>query len=144
VTVLTILGLNAMAVLFNMLGHVLHHSHVWVYFGPLVGRIIVSPAQHQIHHSALPQHLDRNFAEHWAFWDWIFGTLYLPKQRETLTFGLAGVDTQPHGNVVAAYLRPVLGAARASFAIAWRLAGRAVQRRHPGAAQAPVLEPPRR
>lgn len=144
VTVLTILGLNAMAVLFNMLGHVLHHSHVWVYYGPLVGRIIVSPAQHQIHHSALPQHLDRNFAEHWAFWDWIFGTLYLPKQRETLTFGLAGVATQPHGNVVAAYLRPVLGAARASFAIAWRLAGRAVPRRQPGAAQAPVPEPPRR
>jgi sterol desaturase/sphingolipid hydroxylase (fatty acid hydroxylase superfamily) len=143
VAALTFLGLNAMAVLFNLLGHVLHHSHVWVYFGPVIGRIIVSPAQHQIHHSALPQHIDRNFAEHWAFWDWMFGTLYLPKGRETLKFGLAGEAAQPHGNVAAAYLRPVAGAALS----AWRLALRIVppwRRPQPPVPQAPVAEPVRR
>lgn len=145
-TILTFLGLDAMAVLFNMLGHVLHHSHVWVYYGPVIGRVIVSPAQHQIHHSALPQHIDRNFAEHWALWDWMFGTLYLPKGRETLKFGLAGVAEQPHGNVVAAYARPVMGAIGAAWGMARRMAGRL----RPGPApqppgsQAPVPNPARR
>jgi sterol desaturase/sphingolipid hydroxylase (fatty acid hydroxylase superfamily) len=141
---LTFLGLDAMAVLFNMLGHVLHHSHVWLYYGPVVGRVVISPAQHQIHHSTLPQHIDRNFGEHWALWDWMFGTLYLPKGKEELKFGLAGVTTQPHGNVAAAFLRPVADSARSAAGIAWRLARRAAPPSHPGPAQPPLPEPPRR
>ena len=86
----TIFGLDMSAVLFFAAGHVLHHSHVWVYYGPIIGRLFVSPAQHQIHHSCLPRHLDKNFAEHWALWDWMFGTLYLPRGKETLKLGLAG------------------------------------------------------
>ena len=139
---LTFLGLGLMSALFNTLGHVLHHSHVWLYYGPAIGRVIISPAQHQIHHSALPQHIDRNFGEHWALWDWMFGTLYLPKGRETLKFGLAGEGPQPHGNVVAAFLRPVADSARSAAAIAWRLARRPPP--HPGPAQPPLPEPPRR
>ncbi len=116
-SVLTVLGLNAMAVLFNALGHVLHHSHVWLYFGPVVGRVIISPAQHQIHHSSLPRHLDRNFGEHWALWDWMFGTLYLPKGREEMTFGLAGVDRQPHTGAASAFFGPVVGAAASGYRV---------------------------
>src|SRR5271165_3108690 len=83
----TIFGLDMAGAMFFFLGHNLHHSQIWVYFGPIIGRIIVSPAQHQIHHSCLPRHLDKNFAEHWAFWDAIFGTLYLPQGHETLKYG---------------------------------------------------------
>jgi sterol desaturase/sphingolipid hydroxylase (fatty acid hydroxylase superfamily) len=107
-TVPTIFGLDMAGAMFFLLGHNLHHSHVWVYFGPIIGRVIVSPAQHQIHHSCLPRHLDKNFAEHWAFWDTIFGTLYLPQGRETLTLGLAGYSEQPHTGVLAANIRPVV------------------------------------
>jgi sterol desaturase/sphingolipid hydroxylase (fatty acid hydroxylase superfamily) len=103
----TIFSMDVFAVLFFALGHNLHHSHVWVYYGPIVGRLIVSPAQHQIHHSSLPRHLDRNYAEHWAIWDTLFGTLYLPRDRETLTLGLAGYQTQPHTGVLTAWFRPV-------------------------------------
>jgi sterol desaturase/sphingolipid hydroxylase (fatty acid hydroxylase superfamily) len=103
----TIFGLDVFSVLFFVLGHNLHHSHVWVYYGPIVGRLIVSPAQHQVHHSSLPRHLDRNYAEHWAIWDTIFGTLYLPRGRETLTLGLAGYQTQPHTGVLTAWFMPV-------------------------------------
>ena len=120
---LTILGLEALGLVFNLLGHVLHHSHVWLYFGPVVGRVIISPAQHQIHHSSLPQHLDKNFGEHWALWDWMFGTLYLPKGREPLKFGLAGYSRQPHKGLVSAYLRPVADAVIASWVVARRSAG---------------------
>jgi sterol desaturase/sphingolipid hydroxylase (fatty acid hydroxylase superfamily) len=113
----TIFGLEMVGAMFFLLGHNLHHSHVWVYFGPIIGRIIVSPAQHQIHHSSLPRHLDKNFAEHWAIWDTIFGTLYLPQGRETLKLGLAGYQTQPHSGVLAANIRPVVDSAAATFSI---------------------------
>jgi sterol desaturase/sphingolipid hydroxylase (fatty acid hydroxylase superfamily) len=108
----TVLGLQFSAFLFHSLGHVLHHSHVRLYFGPHVGQVIVSPLQHQIHHSSLPQHLDRNFAEHWAIWDRLFGTLRLPQDRdELLKFGLAGEAAQPHPTLLRAYLVPVAEAA---------------------------------
>jgi sterol desaturase/sphingolipid hydroxylase (fatty acid hydroxylase superfamily) len=117
----TILGLDLAAVTFFALGHVLHHSHVWVYYGPIIGRVIVSPAQHQIHHSCLPRHLDKNFAEHWSLWDTLFGTLYLPQGRETLKLGLAGYQEQPHPGVLAANIRPVVDSVAASVSIARRL-----------------------
>ena len=126
----TIFGLNMAAVAFFMLGHVLHHSHVWVYFGPVIGRVIVSPAQHQIHHSSLPEHLDKNFAEHWAIWDTIFGTLYLPKGREVLKLGLAGYQVQPHPGVVTANIRPVVESVSAIAAMGKQGAGWFRQWRH--------------
>jgi sterol desaturase/sphingolipid hydroxylase (fatty acid hydroxylase superfamily) len=106
-----IFGLGLFAFVFDTLGHVLHHSNIWVYYGKFVGRIIISPAQHQIHHSTAPQHWNRNFAEHWAIWDALFGTLYLPSGREELSFGLTDTDKQPHTNVLTAYLVPFYEAA---------------------------------
>jgi sterol desaturase/sphingolipid hydroxylase (fatty acid hydroxylase superfamily) len=114
----TIFGLDMAGAMFFLLGHNLHHSHVWVYFGPIIGRVIVSPAQHQIHHSCLPRHLDKNFAEHWAFWDTLFGTLYLPQGRETLKLGLAGYSEQPHPGVWAANIRPVYDSVAACVSLA--------------------------
>jgi sterol desaturase/sphingolipid hydroxylase (fatty acid hydroxylase superfamily) len=111
----TIFGMDVAAMCFFAFGHNLHHSHVWVYFGPIVGRVIVSPAQHQIHHSSLQRHLDKNFAEHWAIWDTIFGTLYLPQGRESLKLGLAGYQTQPHAGVLAAWAIPVFESAVATL-----------------------------
>ena len=90
----------------------LRHSHIWLSFGPLLNRVFVSPALHQIHHSKAERHWDRNFGEVFAIWDWALGTLYLPKGQEKLTFGLAGEDRQPHGNLAQALLEP--------FAYAWR------------------------
>ena len=109
----TILGIDLMAAFTFATGHLLQHSHVWLYFGPVLGRIVVSPAQHQIHHSSLPRHLDKNFAELWAVWDWLFGTLYLPKGRETLKLGLAGYTRQPHDGVLKSWFAPVADAAMA-------------------------------
>jgi sterol desaturase/sphingolipid hydroxylase (fatty acid hydroxylase superfamily) len=38
----------------------LRHSHVWLPFTGLVGRVLHSPAHHQIHHSTDPKHFDKN------------------------------------------------------------------------------------
>ena len=125
---LPILGLDIFGSLFFLLGHPLHHSHIWVYFGPIIGRVIVSPAQHQIHHSSLPRHLDKNFAEHWALWDTIFGTLYLPEGKEELKLGLAGYNTQPHPGLVTAWLVPVADSLRAMWSSGRKLCGQVYAR----------------
>ncbi len=68
----------------------LQHSHMWISFRGVAGRIFVSPAHHQVHHSADPKHFNKNFGSCLALWDWMFGTLYVPgKEREALTFGFA-------------------------------------------------------
>ena len=74
----------------------LQHSHMWISFTGTLGRIFISPAHHQVHHSADPRHFNTNFGSCLALWDWMFGTLYVPqKEREPLTFGVPG-HTEAH------------------------------------------------
>jgi sterol desaturase/sphingolipid hydroxylase (fatty acid hydroxylase superfamily) len=95
----------------------LQHSHVWISFRGLAGRVFVSPAHHQVHHSGNPKHFNKNFGSCLALWDWMFGTLYVPeKKREPLTFGFPGrADAHTFkGEVIdplvnaAAHLKPLL------------------------------------
>ncbi|SEW11180.1 Sterol desaturase/sphingolipid hydroxylase, fatty acid hydroxylase superfamily [Cognatiyoonia koreensis] len=76
-------------------GH-LRHSHIWISYGRLLEHILISPAQHQIHHSSNPKHHDCNYGEIFAIWDWMFGTLYVPDGYEDLNYGLADRD----GNII--------------------------------------------
>ena len=95
----------------------LQHTHMWISFRGLAGRIFVSPAHHQVHHSDNPRHFNKNFGSCLALWDWIFGTLYVPqKEREPLTFGFADhVDAHTvKGELVA----PLINAA-AYFRALW-------------------------
>jgi sterol desaturase/sphingolipid hydroxylase (fatty acid hydroxylase superfamily) len=54
----------------------LHANVAWSY-GPL-GYVISTPGFHRWHHSVEPESLNKNFAGLFPFFDWIFGTLYLP------------------------------------------------------------------
>jgi sterol desaturase/sphingolipid hydroxylase (fatty acid hydroxylase superfamily) len=91
----TIAGINAFFVLANAGLAALHHSHVWLSYGPVLERIVISPAQHQIHHSRDPAHFNRNFGNSLALWDWMFGTLYVIRGPEDLHFGLDGAAERP-------------------------------------------------
>ncbi len=72
----------------------LQHTHLWIPFGGVLGRLFISPAHHQIHHSSNPVHFNKNLGSCLAVWDWLFGTLYVPRrEREKLTFG---VDADRH------------------------------------------------
>jgi sterol desaturase/sphingolipid hydroxylase (fatty acid hydroxylase superfamily) len=67
----------------------LQHSHVWISFPGVLGRILLSPAHHQIHHSDNPIHFDKNLGSGLAIWDFLFGTLYVPRcEPEKLNFGV--------------------------------------------------------
>jgi len=86
-------------------GH-LRHSHMWIPFTGLAGRILQSPAHHQLHHSADPVHYDRNLGFALAVWDWAFGTLVIPaRAREPIVFGI-GAETPPFSGVLAAFAIP--------------------------------------
>ncbi|HEX6736944.1 MAG TPA: sterol desaturase family protein, partial [Vicinamibacteria bacterium] len=56
-------------------------------FGPL-GRLLVSPAFHRIHHSVEARHHDRNFGIAFSVWDRVFGTAVDDRERPA-AYGLA-------------------------------------------------------
>lgn len=89
----------------------LQHTHLWIPFTGVFGRLFVSPAHHQVHHSANPKHFNRNFGSCLAVWDWLFGTLYVPgKDPEKLTFGVdASEHAHPH-TVMGELLEPMVKA----------------------------------
>ena len=52
------------------------HSNIRTNLGPLK-YILVTPQSHRVHHSSRPEHQDKNFANVFAIWDFIFGTQVL-------------------------------------------------------------------
>jgi len=95
VNIYTFLGLHIGIGIYSLIGN-LRHSHVWLDYGPL-SYVFVSPAQHQIHHSTELRHRNKNCGFAFAFWDVLFGTLYVPKGRERFDMGLGdGTDGTWH------------------------------------------------
>lgn len=107
----TIAGVNAAYFAFYMAGANLRHSHVWISFGAFFEHLLISPAQHQIHHSIDPKHHNKNYGEVLAIWDWMFGTLYIPKSEEIIEFGLGNARgeriRQRHDSLKNAMLVPI-------------------------------------
>jgi len=107
----------------------LQHTHMWISFRGVLGRIFVSPAHHQVHHSGNPKHFDKNFGSCLALWDWMFGTLYVPdKEREPLVFGfpdhpdahtVKGELFEPFVNA-AGHLKPMLPRPKPAIPVAKR------------------------
>jgi len=83
---LEILGVDLLGFIFNALGANLRHSHIPFSFGRL-DHWFISPSMHQIHHSELKQHHDKNFGSCFAVWDRMLGSLYHPSKNEPLSFG---------------------------------------------------------
>ena len=50
--------------------------------------MILCPHYHQLHHSTNPKHYDKNFGLMLSIWDRMFGTLFVPEQDESFSFGL--------------------------------------------------------
>lgn len=83
-------GNNILLVLFMHLYVHLQHTELWIPFRGVWGRLFLSPAHHQIHHSADAKHFNTNFGSCLALFDWMFGTLHMPAAaREKLAFGVA-------------------------------------------------------
>ena len=59
---------------------------------------------HQIHHSSDPKHRNKNLGSYLAIWDFFFGTLYIPENKEELKFGLSVKNPNPHKTLEDAYI----------------------------------------
>jgi sterol desaturase/sphingolipid hydroxylase (fatty acid hydroxylase superfamily) len=66
------------------------HANVSWDFGPL-RYVVASPRFHRWHHTTEEEGLDRNFAGLFPWLDALFGTLYLPGERQPERFGILGM-----------------------------------------------------
>ena len=102
-------GSNVILLAFIFVTLHLQHSHVWIAFTGVWGRLVASPAHHQIHHSADPAHFGKNLGSCLALYDWLFGTLRIPTRvREPLVFGVEPGQESPHtiaGGLVTPFVR---------------------------------------
>ena len=67
------------------------HSNINVHTGRLQ-YVINGPEYHRWHHADQPEAYNKNFATKLAIWDWMFGTVYFPKDRTVDRYGLSDVD----------------------------------------------------
>lgn len=108
-------GSNAILVVFLFLLVHLQHTQLWIAFTGVWGRVLISPAHHQLHHSSNPEHFGRNFGSCLAVWDWLFGTLAAPtRKRQTLTFGVSPISPAQHtftGGLITPFVEAFAGLA---------------------------------
>ncbi len=78
-------GIGSAALLFQHF----EHSHIRISFGKFLDRIFYAPHMHQIHHSAIVAHHDKNLGITGGLilWDYLFGTLYWRKPGEEVIYG---------------------------------------------------------
>jgi sterol desaturase/sphingolipid hydroxylase (fatty acid hydroxylase superfamily) len=87
--VMTVLGAHVFVFVFNVLGANLRHSHVAIGYWRSLERWVISPAQHQIHHSVAHRHHDKNYGVVLAIWDLLAGSHHYSEKNQDLVFGLS-------------------------------------------------------
>ena len=115
----TIVGVNILSFVFHVTGSNLRHSHISISYWPWLEYILISPAQHQLHHSIAQEHYDKNFGVALALWDWMFGSLHLSEDEKELEFGLLPNEASAT-NMLDIYTRP--------FIDIWNIISRRVRR----------------
>jgi sterol desaturase/sphingolipid hydroxylase (fatty acid hydroxylase superfamily) len=105
---ITVGATNIFAVLFNLFGANLRHTHLWFSYGPHLSQILVSPAMHQIHHSQKPHQHHSNMGFVFSFWDRLFGTQTIPQEREEIVFGLDKGEDADYSSVLRLFWLPFL------------------------------------
>lgn len=107
IKMITFLGVNAGLFVFYLFAN-LRHSHIFIRFPEWLSHLILSPAQHQIHHSNNPALQNKNFGVAFAFWDYLLGSLYIPAKDEngTITFGLQDEPHEPFEKLTSIYFSP--------------------------------------
>lgn len=76
---------------------VFNHANVHLPWGP-IKYLIVTPDFHHWHHSSDDAAIDKNYAAHYAFLDYLFGTNVKTKERFPQKYGVVG-DYVPDGFV---------------------------------------------
>ncbi len=102
----TVLGVGVFTFVFNMMGSNLRHSHIGLRYWGWLESILISPAQHQIHHSVEPKHFDKNYGVILAIWDRMGKSLVKSSKHERIEFGLSKKVLKGEQNIIFIYLSP--------------------------------------
>lgn len=113
VDLITVLGVNVVVFAFNVTGANLRHSHVAIGYWKPLERVLISPAQHQIHHSVEPRHFNKNYGAMLAVWDWLGGSLHHSSRDEELRFGLHPQAVDNEHSLTSLYLKPFADSGKA-------------------------------
>lgn len=115
-----ILGVDALGMIWSALGSNLRHSMVWLTWTRPLEHVLLSPAQHQVHHGRAERYWNKNFGSALALWDWLGGSLWIASGTERpRRLGLPrGERLNQHG-VLDAIVAPVLAAARVLVRPLW-------------------------
>ena len=106
-SIYTVVGANIFNFVFHVTGSNLRHSHVAIRYWPWLERILISPAQHQIHHSVEERHYDKNFGAALSIWDWAFGSLHFSEAGNRLQYGLDAREKMEAGSITSLYIQPI-------------------------------------
>ncbi len=108
VDLLTIFGVNVFVLVFHATGSNLRHSHIRIRYWKWLEYIIISPAQHHIHHSTNKNHFNKNYGVALAVWDWIYGSLH-HSEKKLCKFGLAkNKNNIKSHSLYSLYLKPFI------------------------------------
>lgn len=89
----------------GMFGLFIHWNMPWRL--GFLGRWVVTPWYHRIHHSVEARHFDKNFAVFFPFWDWVFGTQHVPAPSEYPDTGMAEIQNPNNLGLLLPWPKPV-------------------------------------
>ena len=90
-----ILGVNALGFVMTLAGSNLRHSHIPLHFG-VAESLLISPAQHQLHHSV--DHNHPNLGSFLSWWDRLCGSWMAGGEARNLRFGLSTRSSETSAN----------------------------------------------
>jgi len=106
VDLVTVFGINVLLFLFNAFGSNLRHSPVSIPYPNRVENWLISPAQHQLHHSTAPSHHNKNYGVVLAVWDRLGNTLHHSERDQKLDYGIEINGGKIHDRILRVYLLP--------------------------------------
>lgn len=102
----TLLNLHVIICLFNLIDNI-RHWNVWVTYPAPLNKWFISPAHHQLHHSADQAHWGCNRGFELAIWDRLYKTILTPSNTEQkIEFGLGDEDPLSWRSLGQLYLNP--------------------------------------
>ncbi len=106
-TTWTLLGVPVLGALLNTTLGNLRHTPIPVRLPARIEAwLLLSPAQHQLHHSDNPAHYDSNFGTWLPWWDRLAGTLR-PSEEGPLTFGIPQSERNHDDHLLSAWFGPL-------------------------------------
>ena len=91
-TLFSITGANVFLWLFFISGYHLRHSHIAVHYPRAISFILMSPIQHQCHHSKVRKLSNCNYGFALSIWDSLNRSVYIPKKGEVVELPLKNIS----------------------------------------------------